>query len=224
MSKLPQRHQTLLFSATMPKEIELLAQAYLTKPLTVKVGGGGGLPLRCGGSDGGAGLLRWGVYAGPGRVRLQLQLLRAIAGPGRVRCLCTRLMLCMREGPPSPTHPTLTAHLWELVGAGSHNCGSLPPDEPEECGGRSGMQVLEARAARTRALLLHVGAVRVHTGIFSKRQEPWTAPPGVAHTSPPARPRLGPLAGGGCEHAHRQRGADGGEVRGGRQQAGAPGG
>lgn len=38
MSRLPQRHQTLLFSATMPREIESLAQAYLTHPVTVKVG------------------------------------------------------------------------------------------------------------------------------------------------------------------------------------------
>jgi len=37
MMCLPQRHQTLLFSATMPKEIEDLAQAYLNKPVTVKV-------------------------------------------------------------------------------------------------------------------------------------------------------------------------------------------
>lgn len=39
MSRLPQRHQTLLFSATMPREIEALAQAYLTFPITIKVGG-----------------------------------------------------------------------------------------------------------------------------------------------------------------------------------------
>jgi len=38
MSRLPQRHQTLLFSATMPKEIEGLAQAYLNFPCTIKVG------------------------------------------------------------------------------------------------------------------------------------------------------------------------------------------
>jgi len=38
MARLPQRHQTLLFSATMPREIEALAQAYLNKPVTVKVG------------------------------------------------------------------------------------------------------------------------------------------------------------------------------------------
>jgi ATP-dependent RNA helicase DDX5/DBP2 len=41
MTRLPQRHQTLLFSATMPKEIEALAQAYLNNPVTVKVGGEG---------------------------------------------------------------------------------------------------------------------------------------------------------------------------------------
>eukprot|EP00798_Chlamydomonas_sp_ICE-L_P028742 gene28742-31920_t len=38
MSRLPARHQTLLFSATMPKEIEDLAGGYLTNPVTVKVG------------------------------------------------------------------------------------------------------------------------------------------------------------------------------------------
>uniref|UniRef100_A0A7S0R4E0 RNA helicase n=1 Tax=Chlamydomonas leiostraca TaxID=1034604 RepID=A0A7S0R4E0_9CHLO len=38
MARLPQRHQTLLFSATMPREIEALAQAYLNHPVTVKVG------------------------------------------------------------------------------------------------------------------------------------------------------------------------------------------
>lgn len=37
MNNLPPRHQTLLFSATMPKEIEDLAKAYLTNPVTVKV-------------------------------------------------------------------------------------------------------------------------------------------------------------------------------------------
>lgn len=37
MSSVPKRHQTLLFSATMPKEIEALAQVYLNKPVTVKV-------------------------------------------------------------------------------------------------------------------------------------------------------------------------------------------
>lgn len=31
-------HQTLLFSATMPKEIEQLAAQYLNKPVKVKVG------------------------------------------------------------------------------------------------------------------------------------------------------------------------------------------
>jgi len=31
-------HQTLLFSATMPKEIEQLAAQYLTKPVKVKIG------------------------------------------------------------------------------------------------------------------------------------------------------------------------------------------
>ena len=39
MNNLPPRHQTLLFSATMPKEIEDLAKAYLTQPVTVKVRG-----------------------------------------------------------------------------------------------------------------------------------------------------------------------------------------
>ncbi|KAJ9531203.1 P-loop containing nucleoside triphosphate hydrolase protein [Haematococcus lacustris] len=38
MGRLPLRHQTLLFSATMPREIEGLAQAYLNNPITVKVG------------------------------------------------------------------------------------------------------------------------------------------------------------------------------------------
>lgn len=37
MLNLPQKHQTLLFSATMPREIEALAGAYLNKPVTVKV-------------------------------------------------------------------------------------------------------------------------------------------------------------------------------------------
>ena len=37
MSRLPARHQTLLFSATMPKEIEDLANGYLNNPVTVKV-------------------------------------------------------------------------------------------------------------------------------------------------------------------------------------------
>lgn len=37
MGRLPQRHQTLLFSATMPREIESLAQAYLNHPVTIKV-------------------------------------------------------------------------------------------------------------------------------------------------------------------------------------------
>jgi hypothetical protein len=37
MSRLPARHQTLLFSATMPKEIEDLANGYLNHPVTVKV-------------------------------------------------------------------------------------------------------------------------------------------------------------------------------------------
>ena len=35
---LPTPHQTLLFSATMPKEIEGLAQQYLVKPVKVKIG------------------------------------------------------------------------------------------------------------------------------------------------------------------------------------------
>nr|XP_027112590.1 ATP-dependent RNA helicase DBP2-like [Coffea arabica] len=38
MQNLPQKHQTLLFSATMPVEIEMLAQEYLTNPVQVKVG------------------------------------------------------------------------------------------------------------------------------------------------------------------------------------------
>ncbi|EFJ32009.1 hypothetical protein SELMODRAFT_75384 [Selaginella moellendorffii] len=38
MQNLPKKHQTLLFSATMPEEIEALAQEYLTKPVQVKVG------------------------------------------------------------------------------------------------------------------------------------------------------------------------------------------
>ena len=38
MSRLPVKHQTLLFSATMPKEIEDLANGYLKNPVTVKVG------------------------------------------------------------------------------------------------------------------------------------------------------------------------------------------
>lgn len=38
MRNLPKRHQTLLFSATMPEEIEALAQEYLNKPVQVKVG------------------------------------------------------------------------------------------------------------------------------------------------------------------------------------------
>jgi len=38
MSRLPAKHQTLLFSATMPKEIEDLANGYLKNPVTVKVG------------------------------------------------------------------------------------------------------------------------------------------------------------------------------------------
>ncbi|KAG1652403.1 hypothetical protein FOA52_004583 [Chlamydomonas sp. UWO 241] len=37
MSNLPPKHQTLLFSATMPREIEDLANGYLNKPVTVKV-------------------------------------------------------------------------------------------------------------------------------------------------------------------------------------------
>ncbi|KAL0390343.1 UNVERIFIED_CONTAM: DEAD-box ATP-dependent RNA helicase 52 [Sesamum calycinum] len=37
-ANLPQKHQTLLFSATMPVEIEELAQEYLTNPVRVKVG------------------------------------------------------------------------------------------------------------------------------------------------------------------------------------------
>ena len=42
MARLPSRHQTLLFSATMPKEIEDLANGYLNNPVTVKV-----RPLAC---------------------------------------------------------------------------------------------------------------------------------------------------------------------------------
>ncbi|CAL5388328.1 unnamed protein product [Camellia sinensis] len=38
MWNLPEKHQTLLFSATMPTEIEALAQEYLTNPVRVKVG------------------------------------------------------------------------------------------------------------------------------------------------------------------------------------------
>ena len=38
MRSLPKKHQTLLFSATMPEEIEALAQEYLTNPVRVKVG------------------------------------------------------------------------------------------------------------------------------------------------------------------------------------------
>ncbi|XP_065847621.1 DEAD-box ATP-dependent RNA helicase 20-like [Euphorbia lathyris] len=38
LHNLPQKHQTLLFSATMPTEIEILAQEYLTSPVQVKVG------------------------------------------------------------------------------------------------------------------------------------------------------------------------------------------
>ncbi|XP_048324802.2 DEAD-box ATP-dependent RNA helicase 20 [Ziziphus jujuba] len=38
MQNLPEKHQTLLFSATMPVEIEALAQEYLTSPVQVKVG------------------------------------------------------------------------------------------------------------------------------------------------------------------------------------------
>ncbi len=55
MARLPQRHQTLLFSATMPREIEALAQAYLTHPITVKVRG------RTGGLGGSAGPASRGV-------------------------------------------------------------------------------------------------------------------------------------------------------------------
>lgn len=38
MKNLPTKHQTLLFSATMPVEIESLAQEYLNNPVQVKVG------------------------------------------------------------------------------------------------------------------------------------------------------------------------------------------
>ncbi|KAM7260354.1 hypothetical protein ACFE04_016095 [Oxalis oulophora] len=38
MRNLPEKHQTLLFSATMPVEIEALAQEYLNNPVQVKVG------------------------------------------------------------------------------------------------------------------------------------------------------------------------------------------
>ncbi|KAF4348078.1 hypothetical protein CsatB_030298 [Cannabis sativa] len=38
MRSLPEKHQTLLFSATMPVEIETLTQEYLSSPVQVKVG------------------------------------------------------------------------------------------------------------------------------------------------------------------------------------------
>ncbi|CAH9121114.1 unnamed protein product [Cuscuta epithymum] len=38
MHNLPKKHQTLLFSATMPAEIEALTQEYLTDPVRVRVG------------------------------------------------------------------------------------------------------------------------------------------------------------------------------------------
>ncbi|KAL1558763.1 RNA helicase [Salvia divinorum] len=38
MQNIPKKHQTLLFSATMPVEIEELAQEYLTDPVRIKVG------------------------------------------------------------------------------------------------------------------------------------------------------------------------------------------
>ncbi|KAH8490605.1 hypothetical protein H0E87_022948 [Populus deltoides] len=38
MRNLPEKHQTLLFSATMPVEIETLTQEYLTSPVQVRVG------------------------------------------------------------------------------------------------------------------------------------------------------------------------------------------
>ncbi|KAK7290337.1 hypothetical protein RIF29_04672 [Crotalaria pallida] len=38
MRNLPEKHQTLLFSATMPVEIEALAKEYLSSPVQVKVG------------------------------------------------------------------------------------------------------------------------------------------------------------------------------------------
>lgn len=38
MRSLQPQHQTLLFSATMPQEIEVLASAFLNKPVTIKVG------------------------------------------------------------------------------------------------------------------------------------------------------------------------------------------
>ncbi|XP_062081614.1 DEAD-box ATP-dependent RNA helicase 52A-like isoform X2 [Humulus lupulus] len=38
MRSLPEKHQTLLFSATMPVEIEALTQEYLSSPVQVKVG------------------------------------------------------------------------------------------------------------------------------------------------------------------------------------------
>jgi ATP-dependent RNA helicase DDX5/DBP2 len=38
LQSLPVPHQTLLFSATMPKEIEQLAAQYLNKPVKVKIG------------------------------------------------------------------------------------------------------------------------------------------------------------------------------------------
>uniref|UniRef100_A0A0C9RXP6 RNA helicase n=1 Tax=Wollemia nobilis TaxID=56998 RepID=A0A0C9RXP6_9CONI len=43
MRNLPKHHQTLLFSATMPEEIEGLAQEYMNKPVQVKVGKVSGL-------------------------------------------------------------------------------------------------------------------------------------------------------------------------------------
>lgn len=38
MQSLPTPHQTLLFSATMPKEIEALSSQYLNNPVKVKIG------------------------------------------------------------------------------------------------------------------------------------------------------------------------------------------
>mmetsp|Transcript_10958 Transcript_10958/g.22807 ORF Transcript_10958/g.22807 Transcript_10958/m.22807 type:complete len:289 (+) Transcript_10958:3-869(+) len=38
LTNMPDKHQTLLFSATMPEEIESLANEYLKKPVRVKVG------------------------------------------------------------------------------------------------------------------------------------------------------------------------------------------
>ncbi len=41
MNNLPTKHQTLLFSATMPADVESLANDYLSDPVKVKVGAAG---------------------------------------------------------------------------------------------------------------------------------------------------------------------------------------